>query len=122
MLQEIKEGTRVKLVKVWGEPIPYSDRPTGIVSRVKNRVAEVLLDDEPGYDFWPTDEVEVVPPVVECSACGDPATHYVAFLNTETLQVTSINGRGSGTPSCDDCDGVDWVDTSLIAIRSKVVL
>lgn len=42
---------------------------------------------------------------VECTTCGAPATHYWATLDPNNLQVSSINGLGHASPSCDECGG-----------------
>ncbi len=119
-MQEIREGSLVKLVSVYGEPV-VGVPPVGRVLEIVRDSGELRVEhteDGDGFDFWPPEEVEVVP---TCTTCGERATHYVAFLNTKTLQCSSINGLGYGSPSCKTCDGVDGPDVDLVAIRSKVI-
>jgi hypothetical protein len=118
-LQDIKIGGKVKLVRVFGTPV--RERVIGEVKRIgySRTEVEVVHDyDGGGFDFWPIADVV---PVVECTTCGEPATHYVAFVDTKTLKVASMNGPGYVTPSCDNCDGVDRPDADLVAVRSEAL-
>lgn len=56
---------------------------------------------------------------MDCTTCGDRATHLVGFVSPE-LQVSSINGLGYLSPSCDECDKVDMPDIDMYAVRGKI--
>jgi len=42
--------------------------------------------------------------LVECSTCGDAATHLYATFAPETGDISSMLGPGTWSPSCDGCD------------------
>lgn len=51
--------------------------------------------------------------MLTCTTCGEPATHLWAALDPKTFQVSSINGLGHLSPSCDGCggdaDAEEWI-------------
>jgi hypothetical protein len=46
-------------------------------------------------------------PDLTCACCGDPATLAYGLLDTSDGTVTSLNGLGRLTPSCEGCAPAD---------------
>lgn len=59
---------------------------------------------------------------IECTTCGEPATHLYATFNVADGTIGSINGRGRWSPSCDSCDEPDLVevDTDVFRIEGAI--
>lgn len=41
---------------------------------------------------------------IDCTTCGEPATHLYAVYDVTTRRISSVNGLDRWSPSCDDCD------------------
>lgn len=105
MQHQFKRGDRVMS--------PGNPPLRGVIAAIHRGSEEIEInyvdvhDDVTGVDYWPISDTRLD---VECTTCGELATHLYAVWHVATSEISSINGLGRWSPACPDCDTPELVE------------